>query len=403
MKRILILLAAVCAAGGPLWAQDSSTSEDYVLQKARDEYNAENSNQTTITETQTTTIETRTTTPSTPLAPASPQSTTKPATTTITIEIPWTPAPARVSRESEHPYFPFIFSFVPGVSFPFGIYDTSFSAAPIGAITGSVFGLQGAGVFNIADGAIHGVQSAGVFNIADEVQGIQMAGVFNIADEMHGAQLAGVVNIADKANGAMIGLVNIADELDGVAIGLVNIIGNGIHDFALDFQLDSKMTYAAYRSGTPFLYAAFTAGQPSTDFLRTTEGLTAGAALGHRFKFLFLTADIELGIETPVDPATLSAIYRDMTTVKYDDFGSREFSSLLASSRSFGSLRASFGFGNRRGFGPYIGIKADFAPTDSTLVPVAMRRSFGTEEPYTVTLFDTDIDIWPKWFLGIKF
>jgi len=201
----------------------------------------------------------------------------------------------------------------------------------------------------------------------------------------------------------MIGVVNIADELDGVAIGLVNIIGNGIHDFALDYQFDSNMTYAAYRSGTPFLYAAFTAGQPSTEFLRTAEGLTVGSALGHRFKFLFLTADIELGMETPVDPATLDLLYQDLTAVQYDDFGTSEFSSLLAASRSFGSLRASFGFGNRRGFGPYIGIKADFAPTGSGLVPVGMRKSFGTAEPYVVTLFETSIDIWPKLFLGIKF
>jgi len=201
----------------------------------------------------------------------------------------------------------------------------------------------------------------------------------------------------------MIGLVNIADELDGVAIGLVNIIGNGIHDFALDYQFDSRMTYAAYRSGTPFLYAAFTAGQPSTEFLRTAEGLTAGAALGHRFKFLFLTADIELGMETPVDPATLDAIYQDIVAVSNDDFGKSDFSSLLGSSRSFGTLRASFGFGNRRGFGPYIGIKADFAPSGSTQVPATMQRSFGTAVPYTVTVFDTSIDIWPKWFLGLKF
>ncbi|OHD21569.1 MAG: hypothetical protein A2Y38_02415 [Spirochaetes bacterium GWB1_59_5] len=431
MKRVLILIAAICAAGGALWAQESGsgTDEDYVLQKARDEYNAANTNQTTITETQTTTVETQTTTT---VVPATPQATTKPGTTTITIEIPWTPAPVRVSRESEHPYFPFVFSFVPGLSFPFGIYDTSFSAAPIGALTGSVNGVQGAGVFNIADGSIHGMQGAGVFNIAgqhvggfqgagvfniaqsvrgaqgsgvfniaEEVSGIQMAGVFNIADEMHGVQMAGVFNIADKADGAMIGLVNIADELDGVAIGLVNIIGNGIHDFALDYQFDSKMTYAAYRSGTPFLYAAFTAGQPSSEFLRTAEGLTAGAALGHRFKFLFLTADIELGVETPVDPASIELIYNEFANFDHADW--YKLGPVVNSFRSFGSLRASFGFGNRRGFGPYLGIKADFAPTGSALVPAAMRSSFGGAEPYTVTLFDTNIDIWPKWFLGVKF
>ncbi len=118
---------------------------------------------------------------------------------------------------------------------------------------------------------------------------------------------------------------------------------------------------------------------------------------------LFLTADIELGAETPVDPASLQRIYEYFATTTYDDFGQRLQSSLMESSRSFGTLRASFGFGNRKGFGPYVGIKADFAPSVSQAVPASMRSSFGTTVPYTVTLFDVPFDIWPKWFLGIKF
>jgi len=226
--------------------------------------------------------------------------------------------------------------------------------------------------------------------------------VFNIADEAHGVQIAGVVNVADKASGAMIGLVNIADELDGVAIGLVNIIGNGIHDISMDYQFDSSMTYATYRSGTPFLYAAFTAGQPASGFL-SANGLTLGGAIGHRFKILFLTADVEIGSEMPVDPESLQFVYNTLNTARYDDFGTREFQSVLESFKSFGTLRASFGFGNRKGFGPYIGIKADFALSGSDAVPASMRSSFGTAVPYTVPIFDMNIDIWPKWFLGIKF
>jgi hypothetical protein len=214
---------------------------------------------------------------------------------------------------------------------------------------------------------------------------------------MSGVQAAGIINIADKADGVMIGLVNVADELDGVAIGLVNIIGNGIHDVSIDYQPRSGVAYATYRSGTPYLYASFFAGQPTSEFTKSPEGLTAGAALGHRFKFLFITADVELGIEAPIDPA---AIHELESAIDSDVCLGPDFDPWM---EPFGTLRASFGFGKRKGFGPYIGIKADFEPKGAGAVPASMRSAFGSAEPYTVSLFDTDIDIWPKWFLGVKF
>lgn len=381
---------------GSAWAQDSATDsqEDFVLQQARDKYSAATSSQTGG-------------------ADESAQAADDPA-----------------PDKSGHPYTPVVLSFVPGISFPFGTFDTSMSAAAIGALSGSVDGLQGAGVFNIADGDMRGLQGAGVFNIvagsvrgtqgsgvfnivdqdvrgaqvagvfniAKRVDGLQAAGVFNIAGTMHGVQAAGVFNIAGKASGTMIGLVNIADELDGVAIGLVNIIGNGINDLSIDYQFDTGMAYATWRSGTPALYASFSAGQPAAELLSTTEGLTVGAALGHRFRLLFLTADIELGSETPVDPASFDRLVADIQSHEADGVGSID-----PWEHSFGTLRASFGFGRRRDFGPYIGIKADFAPTGSESVPENLRHAFGDDTPYTVRLFDTDISIWPKWFIGIKF
>jgi hypothetical protein len=445
--------------GGSIWAQEttSTTNEDYVLQQARDKYAASSATQpgtTTVTTetTTTTTIETQPALVAAPAQPAAPAQTiapvqpvqpaapAQPATTfnlgstTITIEVARSGDAAEQDGKPSHRYTPFVLSFVPGLSLPFGIYDTSFSAAPIGALTGSVHGVQGAGVFNIADGDVHGVQGAGVFNIvggdvrgvqgagvfniaervrgaqaaglfniADTVNGIQSAGIFNIADELHGIQVSGVVNVADDATGAMIGLVNIADELDGIAIGLVNIIGNGIHDISVDYQFDSGMTYATYRSGTPFLYAAFTAGQQWNDVLRNSNGMTVGTALGHRFRFLFLTADVELGMETPVDPESLNTVYQALSAIDCHDFDVSQYETLASSFNTFGTLRASFGFGNRKGFGPYVGIKADFAPSANDTVPGSMRSAFGSAAPYTVPVFGVDLDIWPKWFVGIKF
>ncbi len=401
MKHVLLIAAALCATLGPVWAQDSTTGteEDFVLQQARDKHSA-----------------------------ATAQT---PSGTVVTIEITQvTESQPEAPDRGDHPYAPIVLSFVPGISFPYGVFDASISAAAIGAISGSVDGLQGAGVFNIADGDIRGLQGAGVFNIvaggvrgaqgggvfnivggdvrgaqgagvfniAERVNGLQAAGVFNIAGTMHGVQAAGVLNIADKASGTMIALVNVAGELDGVAIGLINIIGNGINDVALDCQFDTGMAYATWRSGTPVLYASFSAGQPAAVLLSTTEGLTVGAALGHRFRFLFLTADIELGAETPVDPASFDRIIAD-----FENCEAGGVNSIDPWEHSFGTLRASFGFGRRRGFGPYIGIKADFAPTGSDSIPASLRNAFGSAEPYTLRIFDTNLDIWPKWFLGIKF
>ena len=401
MKRAVFLVAALCATLGSAWAQDAATDtqEDFVLQQARDKYSAETSTTTSDTAG---TVETEQAPDSQPAAP----------------------------DIGDHPYTPIVLGFVPGISFPFGVFDTSMSAAAIGALSGSVNGLQGAGVFNIADGDIRGLQAAGIFNITDgdirglqaagifnivegdvrgtqgagifniakHVNGLQAAGIFNISGTMHGVQAAGIVNIADKASGTMIGLINIADELDGVAIGLVNIIGNGINDVSIDYQFDSGMAYATWRSGTPGLYASFFAGQPAAELLSTTDGLTVGAALGHRFRLFFLTADIELGAETPMDPASFDRIVADMESCK-----SGGVSSIDPWEHSFGTMRASLGLGKRRDIGPYLGIKADFAPTGSDSVPENLRYAFGSVTPYTVRVFGTQLDIWPKWFIGIKF
>jgi hypothetical protein len=329
----------------------------------------------------------------------------------------------------KYKYQPYVISFVPGVSFPFGTWSTSLSAAPIGAITGPVHGAQGAGVFNIADGDVTGiqaagvfnmaagdvrgfqaagvfnmagsanaVQAAGVFNMAGHVDGIQAAGVFNMAGTVRGIQAAGVLNIAREVNGSMVGVVNIADTLDGVAIGLVNIIGNGIHEMGVDYQFGSDMAYAAYRSGTPFLYLTVYAGQTLDDIGSMPAVASFGAGLGHRFQSRVVTADIEFCAETPFDTEALTALGQAIRDNDSDAFGG-----LAAWDSTFASIRATVAFGRRRGFGPYIGIKADIEPAGSARVPTVLRSSFGTGGSYSLPLFDLDLVAWPKLLLGVRF
>lgn len=444
MKRIafFLLAAALCATSG-VWAQATDEpSEGFVLQQARDRYADQ----------------------STPTSANSPNST---STTFNTpggsVTIITTKNQKAPSDDTARPYTPFVLSFVPGVSLPWGTFDSSFAFGYIGSLVGDIDGaqvsgvfniaageingLQGAGVFNLAEGdinglqgagvfnisggdvsgaqgagvfniaegdvsflqgagvfniagSVNGIQSAGVFNIASSVHGVQSAGLFNIADSVNGVQAAGLFNIAGQARGAMIGLVNVADELDGLAIGLVNIIGNGINDLSIDYQYNTDTVYATYRSGTPFLYASFYAGQDVDQLFSSSETLTVGTGLGHRFRVLFLTADLELCAEMPVDAGSLAAM-KELSSTEALPASWEEFTDALPP--VFGSVRASFGFGKRKGFGGYFGVKTYFEVANSNTVPERLRNSFGERDSYRWRVFGTEFEFWPKVFIGLKF
>lgn len=410
MKRMLlfVMAAALCARPGVFAQGTDEPSADAVLQKARDLLAAA----------------------VTAAAPTDSAGYIDPV------------EPDDVDTATDREYLPFTVGFVPGLSFPFGLYDTSLSLAAVGALTGAVDGFQGAGVFNIALGRVAGLQGAGVFNvveggvdgfqgagvfniasgdvngfqgagvfniaegevsifqgagifnIAGSIEGVQAAGIFNAADHLDGLMLSGIVNVAGEASGAMVGLVNVADSLDGVAIGLVNIIGNGIHDVAAEYQFASDSVYATYRSGTPFLYGVFYAGQPAAEALRSYEWVTLGAGLGHRFHVLFLTADVELAAEAPMDAAALAGLV-DAIDGTWSPGG-------YGWPGAFGSVRASFGLGARKGFGIYAGIKADFGISGWGSVPERLRRSSFGNGSYAFNLFGKTVDLWPKWFIGVK-
>ncbi|MFA6508735.1 MAG: hypothetical protein WCT14_21730 [Treponemataceae bacterium] len=352
------------------------------------------------------------------------------------------------------PYTPILLAFTPGLSIPFGMYDTSVALGIIGSMTGnitgaqlsSVFnitmgkvagaqgagvfnivdqgvsGAQGAGVFNITGGtvgyaqgagvfniagdvngaqgagvfniskAVRGLQSAGVFNIAESISGVQAAGVFNIATSMDGVMVAGLFNVVGHGRGVMIGVVNIADKLDGVALGLVNIIGNGVHDFSLDYQFETRTAYLGYRTGTNAVYASFYGGLPVADIPNKIDNLTVGVGIGHRQTLAPLSLDIELCAETPVNSATFE---RWNASSSFNTVGC---AMNLAALPFFGSFRATFGLGGKGGFGAYVGLKADFEWRGAGLVPSHLR----TGSAGALDVFGASFDYWPKFFVGVR-
>jgi hypothetical protein len=133
---------------------------------------------------------------------------------------------------------------------PIGLSNTGtvrgLQAAGIYTITGeNVWGLQAAGIFNITGGDGHGVQAAGVFNMtgADrwglqggsvfnitggDSYGLQAAGIFNITgNSIKGAQAAGIFNIAGNGGRGLqaAGIFNnSAGDFEGLQLGgIVNI------------------------------------------------------------------------------------------------------------------------------------------------------------------------------------
>ncbi len=421
MKRVLLCaILATALAAGFVSAQESSgePSAESVLQAARDKYNGTDNTQAET------------------LAP--------PVSEPVADYQAPPGADGSTANQDNYPYTPAVIGFVPWISFPMGVYDSTLAASAVGAMNGTIVGLQAAGVFsvalesvfgaqvsgvlnltnnnlrglqaagvfNVVGGNVDGIQTAGVFNIvggsADWIQaagvfnlvggtmnGLQAAGVMNVSGNFSGVMASGVINVTGSGKGVMVGVVNVADSLDGVAIGLVNIIKDGIWDINTDYQFDSKTAYLTYRSGTPALYAVAYAGQTVADLLATSNNISAGAGIGHRFKVLFLTVDSELCFESsPIE--AFSELRNHEECSGFTEASLRQIA-------GFGSLRVSFGFGQRKGFGVYMGLKTDFGNWGSFTVPERFRYSFGTAQPEGTMLFDKIRPFWPKWFIGIRY
>jgi hypothetical protein len=347
-------------------------------------------------------------------------------------------------------YTPFLISFVPGVSVPFGYYDTSIAGGAIGNLTrdingvegASVFnlsrdihglqaagvfnlarnvtgfqsagvfnmvdrdfsGFQGAGVFNIVNGRFAGFQGAGVFNIGnrvfapfqgagvfnlvDEVYGFQAAGVFNIAGTVVGGQAAGVFNIAKRVNGVQLGVVNIADHIDGVQLGLINIAGNGVGSLGVTYEPLTNFFFAHLQAGTPYLYTVAGLGAASQDWGRNLDGFVASLGLGSRTRLLGLNIDLDVsGMQT------LAGLPRDQAGCENWNPEAQNWF------RPFPSIRLMAGLplgGHLQLVG---GLTAD-VDFDSlgNRVPEALK----TSSVWRAQVFGESFSAYYKWFFGLK-
>lgn len=314
---------------------------------------------------------------------------------------------------------PFIISFVPMISFPFGYYDVIFSAAAIGGmardvhgfmgagvfnLSNDVWGFQGAGVFNISEnirgvqGAgvfnisedVSGVQGAGVFNIAEDINGFQGAGVFNIAEDVDGAQVAGVFNAAEKVRGVQIGLVNIAEEVDGFQLGLINIARYGVNGPGVAFEPQSGYVWGWWQNGSRHLYTVIGAGLPASDLGTAADRLVASLGLGSRFGW-------NDGFHADLEVVAAQEIGRDL-----DGFGRLFWDcdgsclDVLAPYPEF-RLRAGLPLANHLEL--VAGFTMDVNLEDAPFVPEALRTGFSWSDRWLGEGFTT----YTRWFVGLKF
>lgn len=171
-------------------------------------------------------------------------------------------------------------------------------------------GAQLSGIFNYTNKSVVGAQVAGVFNAADSsVFGFQGAAVVNFADTINGVQLS-LLNIARNTNGGQIGLVNIGGELTGVQFGLVNItdtIKGGFPIGLINYSKDGLLHFNAwgddlgygwfgFQIGTDRIYTVLYSGLPyQADKIANNPVFVAGVGGGihfDMFKTFFIESDI---------------------------------------------------------------------------------------------------------------
>jgi hypothetical protein len=348
-------------------------------------------------------------------------------------------------------YTPFLISWVPGVSLPFGIWDTSFAIGSIGTIarditgfagsgvfnilrdvdgfagagvfnifrdaegfvgagvfnvaTGDVGGFEGAGVFNIVEGSFDGFQAAGVFNITDDTEapfqgagvfnisedivGIQMAGVFNIADDVEGAQFAGLFNVGRDVRGLQVGVVNVADEIHGIQIGLVNIARNGVNSVGAYYEPSTDYAYGIMQAGTTALYTTIGLGQPSVNWFNTMTDPIVSVGFGSRIPFGPAYIDVDVSAAQAV---------ADVMGPFLGSFerGSGHFPFEYV--RPYPSIKLGLGLPLLGRLHLVGGLKIDVDLDSAPRVPQALRTGYS----YSNTWFGVGFTAWSKWYFGVK-
>jgi hypothetical protein len=316
---------------------------------------------------------------------------------------------AAAAPDAERPgrdfsYTPFLVSFVPGLSFPFGFFDTSIAGGMVGSLAHDVSGVEGSGVFNLArdlrgaQGAgvfnisrnLRGIQGAGVFNMAEDVHGFQAAGLFNVAGDVRGGQAAGLFNSAGHVSGVQIGVVNVAKSIDGAQIGLINIAGNGLSSLGLVYEPATSYAYAYWQAGTPSLYTIVGFGAPDHDWSCDFALSVASVGLGSRSRLMGLDIDADVSVEAAIGALPYGSF--DWS----GDWGAWEGWSML---RAYPSLKISAGLPLGCHVQLVAGLKADIDVDPlGNRVPESLKSGAG----WKGRLFDEGFTVWPKWFFGLK-
>ena len=149
------------------------------------------------------------------------------------------------SVAADHPYTPFMFSFVTPLQVPTSDFDVGglrinaiygecqdfdgFDISTVGRAKGHGNGVQAALLANIVDGDGIGIQVAPVNFVSGSYRGLQIGavnyGAANAQSKANALQI-GVFNGSDFIKGCQIGVINIAREMIGIQIGVVNVIQN---------------------------------------------------------------------------------------------------------------------------------------------------------------------------------
>jgi hypothetical protein len=259
--------------------------------------------------------------------------------------------------------------------------DTSFlqAAGVFNMVGGTFSGVQAAGVFNMAEGPVSGAQFSGVFNTATKVSGAQV-GVVNISEDVSGTQV-GIVNISSGVvRGAQVGIVNISRDLYGIPIGLINIVENGIFR-TTGWYSEGGLGYVGFQMGSRYLYTL----------------LYGGMALGDRPALY--TGALGLGLHVPVGPffvdADLSAkaSWTGWSESELAEaFDMREISPFWPSARLSLGVQV-FGF-----MGLFGGVMFD-----ATIPGYTAETGLHQGDSFTMELWGTPLQVYPKLFAGIKF
>jgi hypothetical protein len=339
-------------------------------------------------------------------------------------------------------YAPFLISFVPTISFPFGLWDVSVSGACVGAlvhdvngvagagvfnlandvrgvaaagvfnighdlrgaegagvfnIAHDVFGAQGAGVFNIAH-RVNGFQGVGVFNMTEDFRGVQAAGVYNIAGNLEGLQMAPIANVARRVEGVQVGLVNVADEVEGFQLGLVNIARDGVQGPGLYYEPESDWLFAYFQNGSRHLYSVLSVGAPRGDWFVSSDGAVVSAGLGTRIGGRRQEAYLDIEAAACQEYKSVRDSFGEFCAAGSKEEADSSFARFASSFALYPELRVRLGLPLVGRLSLVGGFSTDFDLGDYPNLPESRKGG----AVYSGTFFGEEFAAYTRWFIGFK-